>query len=103
MMALQYFPNRFFGCVTMFKLTNQHLKGTPLGPSVTCRYQICRHRFYFKLILQLAEFSQVYNDELRKILTENYYTILQGRCQEEQHIMTTPWHLTYNIENLKYI
>ena len=30
----------------------------------------------------------------KKASIEGYYTTLQRRCQEEQYIMTTPWHLT---------
>ena len=44
----------------------------------------------------------VYNYELPKTLTTNNYTTLQGRYKEEQNIMNTPWHLTKNIEGLRY-
>ena len=51
---------------------------------------ILPNKIFFLFIFNL----KVYNTKLPKTLTTNYCTTLQGRYQEEQDIMTTPWHLT---------
>ena len=46
------------------------------------------------IIFFYIQFKKFTMTKLPKTLTTNYCTTLQGRYQEEQDIMTTPWHLT---------